>query len=261
MNFGEKLFKLRKEKGLSQEALAEKVNTSRQAISKWENGQGFPETEKLMMLGNIFEVSVDYLLKDSKDEEIENSSGYYVSQEVAYAFLSNEKRGAKYIALGFSSWFLSGIPYLMFQDSWRIIIMSAFIILGVAFFIIGSLKDETKYAILKKEPLIFDNNFLKTLVNDYELLRKKYHVLLTISILLIMLGVIPIFITLKGYGLGYSLGKYHAISFLILAVGFFGFILSITYIDSYELLVKNEEYSNKFFFKLKRKLRERFDSF
>ncbi|MDZ5038386.1 helix-turn-helix domain-containing protein, partial [Clostridium perfringens] len=48
MNFGEKLFKLRKEKGLSQEAVAEQVGTTRQAISKWENGQGFPETEKLM---------------------------------------------------------------------------------------------------------------------------------------------------------------------------------------------------------------------
>ena len=63
MTFGEKLFKLRKENGLSQEALAEKLNTSRQAISKWENGQGFPETEKLLLIGNIFEVSIDYLLK------------------------------------------------------------------------------------------------------------------------------------------------------------------------------------------------------
>ncbi|MGC3792448.1 helix-turn-helix domain-containing protein, partial [Priestia aryabhattai] len=69
MTFGEKLFKLRKEKGLSQEALAEKVNTTRQAISKWENGQGFPETEKLLMLGNIFEVSIDYLLKDTVVQE------------------------------------------------------------------------------------------------------------------------------------------------------------------------------------------------
>ena len=61
MTFGEKLFKLRKERGLSQEALAEQVNTTRQAISKWENNQGFPETEKLMLLSNIFEVSIDYL--------------------------------------------------------------------------------------------------------------------------------------------------------------------------------------------------------
>lgn len=65
MTFGEKLFKLRKEKGFSQENLAEKLNTTRQAISKWENGQGFPETEKLLMIGNIFEVSIDYLLKET----------------------------------------------------------------------------------------------------------------------------------------------------------------------------------------------------
>lgn len=45
MLFNEKLYKLRKEKNLSQEALAERLGTTRQAVSKWENGQGFPETE------------------------------------------------------------------------------------------------------------------------------------------------------------------------------------------------------------------------
>ena len=45
MNFGAKLFKLRKEKGLSQEALADQLGTTRQAVSKWENNQGYPETE------------------------------------------------------------------------------------------------------------------------------------------------------------------------------------------------------------------------
>ena len=46
MTFGEKMYKLRKAQGLSQEALAEKLNTSRQAVSKWENNNGYPETEK-----------------------------------------------------------------------------------------------------------------------------------------------------------------------------------------------------------------------
>ena len=48
MNFGEKLFKLRKEKGLSQEALADQLGTTRQAVSKRENNQGYPETEKIL---------------------------------------------------------------------------------------------------------------------------------------------------------------------------------------------------------------------
>ena len=68
MNLGEKIYKLRKEKGLSQEALAELVGTTRQAISKWENNQGYPETEKLLMLSNVFEVSIDFLLKDEKQK-------------------------------------------------------------------------------------------------------------------------------------------------------------------------------------------------
>ena len=47
MKFNEKLQKLRKEKGMSQEALADELGVSRQAVSKWENGQVYPETEKL----------------------------------------------------------------------------------------------------------------------------------------------------------------------------------------------------------------------
>ena len=68
MNLGEKIYKLRKEKGISQEALAERIGTTRQAISKWETNKGYPETEKLLMLSNVFEVSVDFLLKDEKSE-------------------------------------------------------------------------------------------------------------------------------------------------------------------------------------------------
>ena len=83
MTFGEKLFKLRKEKGFSQEALAEQVGTTRQAISKWENNQGFPETEKLLQLSNLFEISIDFLLKDEKSSNDVNEKGYYVSKEMA----------------------------------------------------------------------------------------------------------------------------------------------------------------------------------
>ena len=84
MTFGEKLFKLRKEKGFSQEALAEQIGTTRQAISKWENNQGFPETEKLLQLSNIFEITIDSLLKDEKSSNDVNERGYYVSKETFF---------------------------------------------------------------------------------------------------------------------------------------------------------------------------------
>jgi len=67
----EKLYKLRKNSGLSQEQLAEKLNVSRQAISKWESGTAVPESEKLVTISNYFGVSVDYLLKD--DEEVKGT--------------------------------------------------------------------------------------------------------------------------------------------------------------------------------------------
>ena len=76
MNFGEKLFKLRKEKGLSQEALADQLGTTRQAVSKWENNQGYPETEKILQLSQLFGVSTDYLLKAEKLERTADEKGY-----------------------------------------------------------------------------------------------------------------------------------------------------------------------------------------
>lgn len=99
MNLGEKIFKLRKEKGFSQEVLAEKLGTTRQAVSKWENNQGFPETEKLMQLSNIFEVSVDFLLKDEKTIKNTDEKGFYVNREMAEGYLMSEKRCANILEL------------------------------------------------------------------------------------------------------------------------------------------------------------------
>lgn len=64
MALPEKLYTLRKKSGLSQEQLAEALNVSRQAISKWEGGSAMPESDKLLALSNYFDVSLDYLLKD-----------------------------------------------------------------------------------------------------------------------------------------------------------------------------------------------------
>lgn len=59
MVFADKLQSLRKSKGLSQEELAEKCNVTRQSVSKWETGLGYPETEKLLILCEILDVDLD----------------------------------------------------------------------------------------------------------------------------------------------------------------------------------------------------------
>ncbi len=74
-NFADKLYSLRTQGGYSQEALAEKVNVSRQAISKWELGLTLPDTDKIVVLSKVFDVTIDYLLKDeikvNKDESLD----------------------------------------------------------------------------------------------------------------------------------------------------------------------------------------------
>lgn len=63
MALPDKLYELRKESGLSQESLAEELGVSRQAISKWESGKAMPESDKLILISEYFDVSLDVLLK------------------------------------------------------------------------------------------------------------------------------------------------------------------------------------------------------
>lgn len=67
MTFSEKLYSLRKSRGLSQEQLAQELNVSRQAVSKWEARYAVPETEKLLAISKFFGVSMDYLMNDDWD--------------------------------------------------------------------------------------------------------------------------------------------------------------------------------------------------
>lgn len=64
MKFGDKLVALRKKNGLSQEELAEKLNVSRQSVSKWESNNTYPETDKIVQICNLFNCSMDDLIND-----------------------------------------------------------------------------------------------------------------------------------------------------------------------------------------------------
>lgn len=68
MTVGEKITKLRKEQNLTQEQLAEILKVSRQSVSKWERDDAYPDTEKLIRIGKIFNCSLDYLLKDEIEQ-------------------------------------------------------------------------------------------------------------------------------------------------------------------------------------------------
>ena len=63
MNIADRIQYLRKQKGYSQEELAERMGVSRQAVSKWESEQSTPDVEKIIAMSELFEVTTDYILK------------------------------------------------------------------------------------------------------------------------------------------------------------------------------------------------------
>lgn len=74
MKFSYKLQELRKGSGMSQEEFAELLGVSRQSVSKWESGKGYPEIDKLIFISNYFNTSLDLLLKDSSEDDIPSTS-------------------------------------------------------------------------------------------------------------------------------------------------------------------------------------------
>ena len=104
MILADKIIRLRKKNGWSQEELADKMNVSRQAVSKWEAAQTTPDLEKILLLGNLFGVTTDYLLKDELvDEEfvegVDETPIRKISLAEANDYLEQRKNASVQIAI------------------------------------------------------------------------------------------------------------------------------------------------------------------
>lgn len=261
MPFGEKLFKLRKEKGLSQETLAEKLNTSRQAISKWENGQGYPETEKLLMIGNIFEVSIDYLLKETAEEHQREEKGFYVSEELAEGFLGNARKISNRVALGISLLILSTVPYLALKGNPAIYTLLIIVIatIGIGVLISAAFLEEDRFKKLESEALLLDQKLMKELTVRYGRQKKRSAPIILVGICAIVASGIGFLLEKKAISLG-VLVPYYPILAALIAFGAYLVIRTAIRLEAYSLLVENEKHmeerTNKLSFKLKRKVKK-----
>lgn len=118
MILADKIIRLRKKNGWCQEELAEKMNVSRQAVSKWEAAQTTPDLEKILALGSLFGVTTDYLLKDEMEDEVftENPSDSplkCVTMEEANAYMESRRWASGRIALATLLCILSPICLLI----------------------------------------------------------------------------------------------------------------------------------------------------
>ena len=101
MKMEEKITMLRKKHGWSQEDLAEKMNVSRQAISRWENGTALPDAQNVLQLSKLFQVTTDYLLNDDYESDGDIPVVQKVKQETD-DLIVNKKKLHLIAAVGFT---------------------------------------------------------------------------------------------------------------------------------------------------------------
>lgn len=126
MNIGDMILKLRKEKGLSQEEVAEKLNVTRQTVSKWETGESKPDFDKIIPLCDLFSITTEELLRGKKLEEIKE-------EKVPKKDIKKER--AKVLSICTFLYFLS-ISWIIFMESLDIIeseyVVCGFLLICVA---------------------------------------------------------------------------------------------------------------------------------
>ena len=141
MSFAENMQYLRERDGLTQEELAEKLDVSRQSVSKWETGEAFPETEKLIVLCDMFGVDLDSLLRG----DVKNGGGKISGGADGKANKSVKFYDALEHALSFAVMLLAAIIYVtigcvwgIWHPSWIVFLVASFIdaALGIVFSVI-----------------------------------------------------------------------------------------------------------------------------
>lgn len=146
MNIGERIYELRRKNSMSQEDLAEKMNVSRQSISKWESSQSVPEVERIIQLSNIFNVSTDWILKgeNSKKQKSQSNKNNLKSVQTVST------------ALNYTGFVIGAFILFEKQAVWSVAVPIVFSILSLAiYFAVYSDSENTNE---KKQSL---NTFIK----------------------------------------------------------------------------------------------------
>lgn len=258
MILADKIIHLRKRNGWTQEELAEKLNVSRQAVSKWEGAQSIPDMDKILQMSRLFEVSVDYLLKEELTEsdyvEDTSSSIKKITVEFANAFLNDTVVHAKQVALSVMIFILSPVVLITLslfsnhslhrltenQSSMiGVMILIVMVVIGVGILIATSSK-MARYDFLEEE--VFDIQFgVEGLTLDAKARYKDTHTKgLIFGVSLLILSVIPVLLSSV-----FDFFSIAGVPTLLIMVGVGVYILvrvSIRW-SSYEKLLQEGEYN------------------
>ena len=208
MILAEKIIMLRKRMNWSQEELAEKLDISRQSVSKWEVGATIPDLDKILKMSELFGVSTDYLLKDELEETEPVSGrdaceGRVVTVEEANAYMTVSKEVCGRIATAISLFILSPVCLIqmtalsegsILEDRMAIlgfIILLVIVATGVAICIFNGMKLE-KYKYLEEEVFSLQygvEGIVEKRKSDFE---GRFRMAVVVGVVLCIVGVIPL---------------------------------------------------------------------
>lgn len=213
MMLSEKIMTLRKKKGWSQEELAEKLEISRQSVSKWESAASVPDIDRIIQLSRLFGVTTDWLLKDEETEaaipegeEYEEVDTKVVSMEEADRFVALSRKLALPRAVATALCVLSPILLLVLggQSEFGVIgitedmagglgvtVLLVMVALGVAVFVFTEMQME-KYAYMEKEKLTTQYGVKGFAQKKKEAFSGTYNLCITVGTVLCILGVVPL---------------------------------------------------------------------
>ena len=214
MTFSEKISALRKQKGWSQEELAEKLMVTRQAVSKWESAQSMPDLDKLVQLSEALGVSTDYLLKDEQAQSApvpataeQTVKPRHVTQEEAKRFLQLQMAAIPKTTLGvalcvWSPIALIGLPVLRSTLNWGfpeeicsgigLCVLLVMVAAGVALLLTASGKLR-EFEYLERESIETDNGAREQALHMQREMASFCTRQNTIGVVLCILSVLPLF--------------------------------------------------------------------
>ena len=271
MIMADKIIELRKKNGWSQEELAEKLDVSRQAVSKWESAQSVPDMNRVLLLSKVFGVSTDYLLKDelgeaaSPEAPLPEDAGKTlrrVSMEEAQEYLRYRKQFAGRVSLGVLLCILSPVAIILFavgQETGRVAVteqqavalglLPLFLLIGaaVALFVVSGLAGK-KYEYLDRDCFETEYGVAGYVREQRERSHGSFVARLTVGVVLCVLSVIPIFaaMLLPGSEAGDSDFRYAvavAALLCIVACGVWLIVSAAVVYGSYDVLLEEGDHS------------------
>lgn len=262
MTLAQKIMELRKQRGWSQEELAEQLGVSRQSVSKWESGASAPDLEKIIRLSNLFQVTTDYLLKDSP---VELQPTEKATERTAPVRLVSDREAESYLALVRSA-------------STRIAAAVMMIILGVAAVVLlGGLADAgflpegiaaalgvglllvlvaagvlilvmtglklSPYEYLEEEVFELDPVAVRKAAQQQRAFAPIFARVIGVAVALCILGVVPLIVVGALGGSELACTCMAVVMLVLIAAAVFGFIKVGMIHDSYRKLLQEGDYT------------------